>query len=170
MHSRNPGYQPGNHWLVCDVCGFDYRFSDMKRRWDGAWVCKKDFEERHPQDFVRGRRDHIRVPVARPTSTIGIRSTTLSISASKGAKTISVTSADNISANDSIGIVFETFSEEWDTEAEVVQWTQVESLVGTTLTLFDRLWSDVASGNKVYLSQVTGPNFISPTATTVDDL
>ena len=30
----------------------------MRVRWDGLMVCAKDFEERHPQDFVRGVRDN----------------------------------------------------------------------------------------------------------------
>lgn len=29
-------------------------------------VCREDFEPRHPQDFVRGRRDRQNVPDARP--------------------------------------------------------------------------------------------------------
>lgn len=52
-HGRNPGYEPGNHWVVCDVCGFDYRVDKIKERWDGLMVCPKDYELRHPQDFVR---------------------------------------------------------------------------------------------------------------------
>ena len=41
------------------MCGFDYYASDMKLRWDGLWVCKDDWEPRHPQDFVRARADKI---------------------------------------------------------------------------------------------------------------
>lgn len=58
-HSQNPGFVPGDHWVECPVCGFDYRSSEMRRRWDGQWVCKDDWETRHPQDFVRGRADKI---------------------------------------------------------------------------------------------------------------
>lgn len=57
MHTKNPGYQAGNHWTQCDECGFDYRVSEMRRRWDNAVVCRKCFELRHPQDFVRGIKD-----------------------------------------------------------------------------------------------------------------
>lgn len=52
-HTQNPGYEPGNHWVVCDVCGFDIRAEDIKERWDGLMVCPSDWEPRHPQDFVR---------------------------------------------------------------------------------------------------------------------
>ena len=54
---RNPGFQNGNHWGVCDVCGFTYRQSGLKRRWDGAVVCKEDWEVRHPQDFLKARQE-----------------------------------------------------------------------------------------------------------------
>lgn len=63
------GYRPGDHWKVCDVCGFRYRASETRKRWDGLMVCEADFEERHPQDFVRGRTDRQRVPDPRPVPT-----------------------------------------------------------------------------------------------------
>lgn len=58
-HGRNPGYRPGDHWVECQVCGFEYRASEMKERWDGIIVCREDYEMRHPQDFVRAQEDHI---------------------------------------------------------------------------------------------------------------
>ena len=58
-HGRNPGFKPGNHWVVCDKCGFDYPASEMKKQWDGLVVCQQDYEPRHPQDFVRGVEDRI---------------------------------------------------------------------------------------------------------------
>ena len=36
--TRNPGWQPGNHWVKCDVCDFVYRDAEMFERWDGAVV------------------------------------------------------------------------------------------------------------------------------------
>lgn len=57
MHPKNPGYQPGNHWVECEVCGFDYRQDVMRERWDGVIVCPQDYETRHPQDFVRAKED-----------------------------------------------------------------------------------------------------------------
>lgn len=160
MHSRNPGYQPGNHWMVCDVCGFDYRSSEMRKRWDGAWVCRKDWESRHPQDFVKGRRDKMRVPIARPATPIDTLTTTLSAGASKDTKSISVTSASHISEKDSIGIEL----------TSVIQWTFVTEVSGTTITLNDGLWDDAASWNTVYLGQVSGPTITTPTGVTAADL
>ncbi len=51
-HSDNI-YKPGSYWKECDVCGFDYRIEDLKVRWDGALVCKADWEPRHPRDYPR---------------------------------------------------------------------------------------------------------------------
>jgi hypothetical protein len=53
-------------WGICDVCGFRYRLSSMRKRWDSLIVCDADFEERHPQEFVRAVRDKIVVYNARP--------------------------------------------------------------------------------------------------------
>lgn len=58
----------GTYLAICDECGFEYKAKDMRVRWDGAFVCSKDFEPRHPQDFLRGRVDRQSVPIARPDS------------------------------------------------------------------------------------------------------
>lgn len=56
-HSLNAGWKKGDHWVVCDVCGKDYRNSVMTMRWDNKVVCPADFEERHPSDLFRGTPD-----------------------------------------------------------------------------------------------------------------
>ena len=61
----DPQYIPGNYWMICDRCGFKTRRSDMRKTWDNLWVCKDDWEPRHPQDFVKAKYDRQRVPVAR---------------------------------------------------------------------------------------------------------
>ena len=53
-HNENV-YKPGDWWHECPVCGFDYRISEMKERWDGVLVCKKDWEPRNPLDKVEHR-------------------------------------------------------------------------------------------------------------------
>lgn len=60
------GYIPGDHWIICDVCGFKVRSSTSRKRWDGARVCLKDFEERHPQDGIKGKPDRMLVHDPRP--------------------------------------------------------------------------------------------------------
>ena len=58
-HTRNPGYLPGDNWLVCDICGCEVYSSKAKVRWDNMVVCPDDWEPRHEQDFVRARNDKI---------------------------------------------------------------------------------------------------------------
>jgi len=62
-------YRPGDHYIICDVCGFKVRSSASRARWDGARVCEKDWEPRHSQDSVRGRVDRQRVSNPRPEAT-----------------------------------------------------------------------------------------------------
>lgn len=59
-------YIPGDFWRICDRCGQRFRQSKMKKTWDNLWVCKRDWEPRHPQDFVRGKTDRQSVPEPRP--------------------------------------------------------------------------------------------------------
>lgn len=54
-------WRSGDHLAICDECGFKFYRSELRRRWDNALVCRKDWEQRHPQDFVRARVDKIRV-------------------------------------------------------------------------------------------------------------
>lgn len=55
----------GDSKACCDVCGFDYKLSQLRKRWDGAMVCKADWEPRHPQDFVKARPERNNVKDAR---------------------------------------------------------------------------------------------------------
>jgi hypothetical protein len=55
--SRNPGFVPGDYYIECPICSFEYRESQMRRRWDGQLTCIPDWEPRQPQDFVRGVKD-----------------------------------------------------------------------------------------------------------------
>ena len=69
-HPRISKYKSGDHWVVCDVCGFEYRRNIMKQTWDNKVVCPEDYETRHPLDFVRVRAEDtgaaglVRVPSA----------------------------------------------------------------------------------------------------------
>lgn len=49
----------------CDVCGFTYKASQIRRRWDGLMVCEKDWEMRHPSDFLRVKNDVHKLPFIR---------------------------------------------------------------------------------------------------------
>lgn len=56
----------GDSNAICDCCGFKYKQSQLRKRWDGAMVCKFDWEPRHPQDFVKARPERAIVKNARP--------------------------------------------------------------------------------------------------------
>jgi hypothetical protein len=55
----------GDYNAICDVCGFQYKASQLRRRWDGVMVCQTDFETRHPQDLIRSRRERPAPPWTR---------------------------------------------------------------------------------------------------------
>lgn len=54
-------YKSGDFYCICDYSGFKIRRSEARKTWDGYLVRKDLWEPRHPQDFVRGRRDKISV-------------------------------------------------------------------------------------------------------------
>jgi len=58
-------YYPGKWKAFCDVCGWEFFNDELLDRWDGFKVCKKDWEPRHPQEFVRGVPEST-VPWTRP--------------------------------------------------------------------------------------------------------
>jgi hypothetical protein len=54
--SRNPGYQGGNNWGICDRCGQAYRQTELVDQHDGLRVCVHDcYDKRHPQEAVRDK-------------------------------------------------------------------------------------------------------------------
>ena len=64
--SKGWSYVSGDWNLLCDVCAKKIKASESKKRWDGFIVCKEDYEQRHPMDFIRSRADKISVPFTRP--------------------------------------------------------------------------------------------------------
>ena len=66
--SKGWNYKSGDWWLQCDVCSKKIKASEAKQRWDGYVVCEEDYENRHPQDFIRAKMDKISVPFTRPRS------------------------------------------------------------------------------------------------------
>lgn len=65
MSTREGVYRPGDYYLLCEVCGFKKRRSECLKRWDGAMVCREDYEERHPLDLIQTRADRQNVLDAR---------------------------------------------------------------------------------------------------------
>ena len=62
-------YVSGEFNVTCDVCSKKIKSSEAKQRWDGFIVCPEDYEQRHPQDFVKARTDKVSVPFTRPIPT-----------------------------------------------------------------------------------------------------
>lgn len=59
-------YKPGSFYRICDRTGFAERAEHTRKQWNNIIVRERSFEERQPQDFVRGRRDDQTVPEPRP--------------------------------------------------------------------------------------------------------
>ena len=55
-------YKPGDWNAICQVCGFKFKASELKQRWDNLRVCSHDYEMRHPMDFLRLTPEKIGVP------------------------------------------------------------------------------------------------------------
>lgn len=60
------GKWPGTWATICDVCGFRFPSDKLQDRWDGLKVCHKDWELRHPQDFIKVREEVVVPPWTRP--------------------------------------------------------------------------------------------------------
>ena len=58
-------YKDGDNNATCDRCGKPFKASRLKKTWDGLYVCERDWEPRHPQDYVRGTRDDQHVELDR---------------------------------------------------------------------------------------------------------
>ena len=58
--------QLGDWNAVCYQCGAKFKASELRRHWQGYYVCDKHWEARHPQDFVRGVQDIQTPPWAQP--------------------------------------------------------------------------------------------------------
>jgi len=56
----------GDWNAICEICGFKFKASELHKNWKNQYVCKKDFEHRHPMDFLKSTPDDPTVPWARP--------------------------------------------------------------------------------------------------------
>lgn len=59
-------YIAGRYLAICDVCGFRFYNTELKKDWRGLMVDADCFETRHPQDFIRVPHDNPAVPWTRP--------------------------------------------------------------------------------------------------------
>lgn len=65
MGALDSKYVPGDWNAVCDICGFNFKASELRDNWKGQKVCKDDFETQHPQMFVRPRPEKVSTDWAR---------------------------------------------------------------------------------------------------------
>jgi hypothetical protein len=63
---RSDHWVPGQNNVICDRCGMKFKSGDLLKTWDGLWVCRSDWEPRHPQDFVKGVKDLQKPSLSRP--------------------------------------------------------------------------------------------------------
>jgi hypothetical protein len=56
----------GNWNATCFECGRKRKASDLKKNWQGYFVCLEHWEPRQPQDFVRAVPDVITPPWTQP--------------------------------------------------------------------------------------------------------
>jgi len=64
-------YKHGQWNAICDRCGFKYKSDQVRKEWNGLRVCSGGgtnncWEQRQPQDFVKGKVDRQAPPWARP--------------------------------------------------------------------------------------------------------
>lgn len=63
-------YISGDYFMICDRCGFKRRRSEIRKEWQGLYVCSDTcWEKKHPQLEIKARHDRQAVPVARPEAT-----------------------------------------------------------------------------------------------------
>lgn len=65
----NTFYKPGSWNAFCDGCGRVFKAEELQLDWKGLMMCPRDWEPRHPQDFVRGVTDNMTPPWVRPQLT-----------------------------------------------------------------------------------------------------
>jgi hypothetical protein len=51
---------------LCDRCQRKYKANQLRLEWTGWRVCKKCWEPRHPQEFLKGKKDDQNVSFTRP--------------------------------------------------------------------------------------------------------
>jgi len=66
MSTKNqPDFYTGGDWnAYCARCGGKFKASQLRKQWQGYYVCPDDWEARQPQDFVRSIRERPEVPWA----------------------------------------------------------------------------------------------------------
>lgn len=135
-------YVHGDWYVICDKSGFKVRNKRAKLEWTGLFVSDRYYEQRHPQDFVKGVQDNQTVPIARPRQVnqyLGPLSTTLTTNVSAGAITLPVASSARMTIGDNIEVMLDT---------GVYFQTNIASVPNSTsITINPKLTYAASSGN-----------------------
>lgn len=142
--SEDDTYRKGGYWIIDDRSGERIRATDARREWDGDVVHKDDYEERHPQELMRGRRDNQKPngPIRPEEIPVfgGPLITTLATAAAAGATSLTLTSAARLEAGDFIRVFLDN--------AESFR-VLVQTVVGDVVGILNRLPSAASAGNSV---------------------
>ena len=66
----NHNYYDSGKWnVICDRCGFQFKNTEVKKTWDGFYVCEADWEPRHSLDFIKAPKPERALPYTRPEPT-----------------------------------------------------------------------------------------------------
>src|SRR3990167_7060433 len=92
--SYKPNYKAGDWLAICDVCGFKFKASELKDRWDGLKVCIKDWEPRHSLDLLKAPKGEKPLPWTRPEPA-DVEDGPTYISESTGVQEVTIPSGNN---------------------------------------------------------------------------
>jgi hypothetical protein len=148
----------GSFYRVDDRTGFPTRAEKTRKEWNGLIVDDRVWEERHPQDLVKGVPDYQAVPDARslaPNVFIGPTFIQLSAAAAVGASVLALPSLRGLSVGTPVSVML-------DSGANFN--TTVQALGVGTVTLAKPLPSSAAAGNLLTINTVV-PTAVSPLTT-----
>ena len=139
MPRDDPHYIPGDNWLIDDRTGFKIRARDARKEWNGLVVHQRNFEERHPQDFVKGIPEDQSVEEPRdrsPESYIGPIYIPITGDTLPGGNVITVEHTSGVADGDSCGVFLD--------DGNVHRTTVSGVPTGTTITIADPVPSKVS--------------------------
>lgn len=143
---RHYHYKPGSFYRTDDRSGFPQRAERTKQEWTGLIVADDLWEERQPQDLVKGVVDDQTVPMARPLAPnvyVGPQYTTLSAAAVVGQTVIEIAATKGFFDGVPVGVMLDN--------GEFFNTTQVGNAGAGSITLAGGLPYTAASGNDVAL-------------------
>lgn len=68
--SNHGAWGSGDYNMTSDRNGNVYPRSEMRKEWNGKWVHKSEWEERHPQDIIKAIKDNPGVTPVRSESAV----------------------------------------------------------------------------------------------------